>query len=372
MIIQSTLVWLDEKFIPAQIEIIGDKINNIYVYGNKQVDTDYKNDRVIPGMIDIHTHGLAGFDTLTKTEESMIGFKKAYPKEGVTSFLPSVSSASLEDCKEAFHVIAETMKNTEGAEILGCHLEGNFISIRCKAAQPEEYIVKPNTKELQAYIDASEHTLRLICVALENDDNYEVCDYAKERGVRVSCGHSAASYEQVEEGMKHGVVSITHTFNGCIQFHHRGVGVIGAAMNLSDIYAELICDGHHVSFPAMSILGKLKGKDRLIMVSDAVQLKDSTGPIPDNYVIDEEGCFRNLAGNLSGSNMHMNKGLQNLIEKAAFPLETAINAATINPARMLGFDAQKGTITVGKDADIVVLNDNYEVLQTYCKGKTII
>ncbi|MER1955655.1 MAG: amidohydrolase family protein, partial [Desemzia incerta] len=129
-----------------------------------------------------------------------------------------------------------------------------------------------------------------------------------------------------------------------------------------------ICDGQHVSYPAISILGKLKGKNRLIMVSDASYLKDYDGPIPEGYFVDAEGSFRNVKGDLASSSLHMNKGLENLIEKVGLPIEIAINAATINPARMLGMEKRKGSIEVGKDADIAILDDSYQVVQTYCKG----
>lgn len=371
MIIQSKNVWLHEDFVAAQLTIEGDKIIKIEEYNKEAPDVDYGENYILPGFIDIHSHGYGGISASKSSSKELVNWKRYLPEEGVTSFLPAVETQSEADNIKAYKNIVTAMSNSEGAEILGIYMEGNFISEKTRGAQCKDFIVKPSIDVLKRYIDASNNNLKLICIAPEEDEGFKVCEYASSKGIRVSVGHSNATYKTVKDAMNHGAVSITHTYNGCPRFHHREVGVIGAAMDIDDLYTEIIGDGRHVSWEAVRILGRLKGKDKLILVSDAFPLKGYKGELPLGITRTDDGQFVNNEGNLCGSSLKINEGINNLIKKAKLPLVTAINSATINPAKMLGINNNKGSIEINKDADLVITNSDFKVMRTYCKGREV-
>lgn len=191
------------------------------------------------------------------------------------------------------------------------------------------------------------------------------------RGIKVAVGHTNATYEQAIDAVKNGANDFTHTFNAMSELLHRKPGVVGAALDCSETYSELISDGNHVSATACRTLAKIKGKDRLILVTDSV---DSKGLKPGKYgegedvhFVCEDGTIRKPDGTLAGSGASINKLIYNAINMGIDEI-TAINAATVNPCQFLGFD-DRGTIEEFKIADLVVFNDNYDVIQTYCEGK---
>lgn len=368
MIIQSERIWINEHFEKAQLEIEHGKVSNIYAYNSHEVDMDYGNLYVLPGFIDIHTHGNNGVEASQGNASEMNRWQKEITRDGVTSFLPSLASQSEEDNLASFTNLSKTVGKGDGAEILGIYMEGNYISKHFKGAHDENFIVKPNLTQLKKYIEASNNTLKLMILAIEEDQDYEVLSYAYAHNIVVSVGHSGAHYEQVKEAMKYGIQSVTHTYNAMIPYHHREAGIIGAALDIPSLYTEVIADGHHVSWPCIRILGKMKDKDHLILVSDASPLKGFEGPLPENVVKDEEGQFRTLNGNLCSSSLRICDGVKNLITHADLAFVNAINAATINPAKLLHVDDRKGSLDVGKDADIVICTPDFEVQKVYCKG----
>ena len=375
MIIQSRQVWVADQFFPFQLEIEDGKIKNLYEYGTKIVDEDYGDLRIVPGFIDIHCHGAYTFDTNDANPEGLRNWSEKIVNEGVTAFLATTITQSEEVLTNAVKNVANVMEEGyKGAEILGIHFEGPYLDMKYKGAQPEQYIVKPSVEQFKKYQEAAKGHIKYITMATEQDDDFALTRYCSENGVVVSIGHSAATYDQAVEAYAHGAKSMTHVYNGMSPFNHRANGLVGAAYRIRTMYGEIICDGNHSTYAALNNYFMSKGPDYAIMISDALMAKGT--PIGSKHIFGgneiaiypDGSAHLTETGGLAGSTLNINKGLRILVEKALVPFNYAINSCTINPAKCLGIDDRKGSLTVGKDADIVVLNDDYSVAQTYCKG----
>ena len=375
MIIQSKKVWIADQFTPAQLELEDGIIKEIYPYNEKEVTKDYGDLRILPGFIDIHCHGAYGFDTNDANPEGLRKWAKGIVDEGVTSFLATTLTQSEEVLTNAVSNVAKVVEEGyEGAEILGIHFEGPYLNKAHKGAQPEEYCVKPNIEQFKRYQKAAHGLIKYITMAVENDEDYALTKYCSQNNVVVSIGHSNATYEQAVQAYGHGARSMTHVYNAMTPFTHRANGLVGGALRIRNMYGEIICDGNHSTLAALNNFFTSKGPDYSIMVTDSLMCKGF--PVGTKFdfggqevVIYPDGSAHLVeAGNLAGSTLNVNKGLKILIEDALVPVNYAINACTSNPARCLHVDDRKGTIGVGYDADLVVLDRDYEVVQTYCKG----
>ena len=376
MIIQSKKVWIADQFIAAQIEMDGGKITGIYPYGTKEADVDYGDKRIVPGFIDVHCHGAFTFDTNDAHKEGLRNWTKNIVSEGVTPFLATTITQSEEVLTDAVANVAKVMEEGyEGAEILGIHFEGPYLDMKYKGAQPEQHIVNGTIEQFERYQAAAKGNIRYITMATETDADFELTRYLADRGVVVSIGHSAATYEQACMAYANGAKCLTHVYNGMTPFNHRANGLVGAAFRLRTLYGELICDGNHSTPAALNMFFMSKGPDYSIMVSDALMAKGT--PIGSHHIFggneieiypDGSAHLVSTKG-LAGSTLKLNEGLRILVEEALVPFNYAINACTLNPANCLGIADRKGSIRVGKDADIVVLDKDYAVVQTYCMGE---
>ena len=375
MIIQSKKVWIADQFIPAQLELEDGIIKEIYPYNEKEVTKDYGDLRILPGFIDIHCHGAYGFDTNDADPEGLRKWTKGIVDEGVTSFLATTLTQSEEVLTNAVSNVAKVVEEGyEGAEILGIHFEGPYLNKAHKGAQPEEYCVKPDIEQFKRYQKAAHGLIKYITMAVENDEDFTLTKYCSQNNVVVSIGHSNATYEQAVQAYAHGARSMTHVYNAMTPFTHRANGLVGGALRIRNMYGEIICDGNHSTLAALNNFFTSKGPDYSIMITDSLMCKGF--PVGTKFdfggqevVIYPDGSAHLVeAGNLAGSTLNVNKGLKILIEDALVPVNYAINACTSNPARCLHVDNRKGTIGVGYDADLVILDRDYEVVQTYCKG----
>lgn len=379
MIIQSTKVWVADQFIKAQIEVENGKITNLYEYGTKTADVDYGDNRILPGFIDLHCHGAYGFDTNDANEEGLRNWVKNIVSEGVTALLPTTITQSEEVLTNALKNVAKVVREGyTGAEILGIHFEGPYLDMKYKGAQPEQYIVKPTVEQFEKYQEAADGLIRYITMATETDEDFELTKYCAEHGVVVSIGHSAATSEQAVQAFAYGARSMTHVYNGMTPFNHRANGLVGAAYRMKSMYGEIICDGNHSTPAALHQFFEAKGPHYGMMVSDALMAKGSPAGSKfifggNEIVIYPDGSAHlTSTGGLAGSTLHINEGLRILIEEALVPVDTAINACTKNPAACLRVDDRKGSLKVGMDADIVVIDRDYKVLQTYCMGEKML
>lgn len=375
MLIQSKKVWIADQFIAAQIEVQDGKITEILPYGSKAPDVDYEDKRIVPGFLDIHCHGAFEFDTNDANEEGLRNWTKNIVSEGVTGFLATTITQSEEVLTNAVANVAKVMEDGyEGAEILGIHFEGPYLDMKYKGAQPEQFIAKPTIEQFERYQAAAKGQIKYVTMATETDDDFALTRYLTEHGVVVSIGHSAATYEQAVMAYAHGARSMTHVYNGMSPFTHRANGLVGAAYRLRTMYGEIICDGNHSTPAALNNYFMSKGPDYGIMVSDALMAKGT--PVGSKFIFGgneiviypDGSAHLTSTGGLAGSTLKINQGLRILVEEAMVPFNYAINACTCNPARCLGIDDRKGSIGVGMDADLVVLDTDYSVLQTYCMG----
>ena len=376
MRIQSKKVWIADQFTEAVIEIQKGKITGIFTYGSRPADIDYGDLRIVPGFLDIHCHGAYEFDTNDANEEGLRRWAKNIVSEGVTGFLATTITQSEEVLTAAVANVAKVMESSyEGAEILGIHFEGPYLDMKYKGAQPEQYIVKPTIEQFCHYQEAARGHIRYITMATETDEDFALTHYLSEHGVTVSIGHSAATYEQAVMAYANGARSMTHVYNGMSPFNHRANGLVGAAYRIRTMYGEIICDGCHSTPAALNNYFMCKGPDYAVMVSDALMAKGT--PVGSHYLfggneieIYPDGSAHLVdSGKLAGSTLRLNQGLRILVEEAMVPFNYAINSCTVNPARCIGVADRKGAIGVGMDADLAVLEQDYNVRQTYCMGK---
>ncbi|MFI3283576.1 MAG: N-acetylglucosamine-6-phosphate deacetylase [Erysipelotrichaceae bacterium] len=376
MIIQSKNVWISGLFVPAQLEMEEGKILSVHPYQSKPVDKDYQEHRIIPGMIDVHCHGGFGFDTNDATEDGLKLWAKGLVKEGVTSFCPTTVTQSEEVLSKAVENVANVVKKGyEGSQIVGIHFEGPYLNVKNKGAQPEQFILAPSVEQFKMYQEKANGLIKIITMSCETDKDFALTKYASQNNVSVSIGHSASTFDEACLAVANGATGMTHVYNGMNGLHHREPALVGAAMRLKDTFAEIICDGNHVVWPAIYALVMSKGKDYCMMIDDALCVK---GCEPGKYFLGgaelevAENGSAYLAGTttLAGGTMKFNKGLQFLIEKVLIPVEYAINMVTINPARYIHIDDRKGKIMAGYDADLVILNRDYDVVDVYKGGQT--
>ncbi|MEG1630282.1 MAG: N-acetylglucosamine-6-phosphate deacetylase, partial [Erysipelotrichaceae bacterium] len=317
-----------------------------------------------------------GFDTNDANEEGLRNWMSRIPgEEGVTSICPTTITQSEEVLTNALKNVAKVVEDGyEGAEIVGIHFEGPYLDMVYKGAQPEQFIVKPSLEQFKKYNKAANGLIKVITMATEQDEDFELTKYCAQHGIVVSIGHSAATYEEASLAVANGARSMTHVFNGMTPFHHRKPGLVGAAMRFRDVFGEVICDGNHSTYAALNDYFTAKGRDYAIMITDALMAKGL--PVGEKYIfggneilIYPDGSAHLTSSNsLAGSTLKVNEGLKILVEKALIPFDAALNSCTINPARCLHIDDHKGSIQAGKDADLVVLEDDYELTQVYCKG----
>ncbi|MGH4120505.1 N-acetylglucosamine-6-phosphate deacetylase [Clostridium sp.] len=326
---------------------------------------------VSPGFIDMHVHGSGGYDVMDGTKEALNVISSFLAQNGVTGFLPTTMTMSAEKIYAALDNVRNQMKKKiNGAKILGAHMEGPFINKKYKGAQKEDFIIKPNFKFIEDYIDV----IKLITLAPEEDENYDFIKETKEKtNIILSIGHSNAQYEETMESIKCGISHATHTFNAMTPLNHRKPGIVGAIFS-SDVYCELIADGIHVHPSIFNILKKVKGLDRIILITDSMRagcLKDGVSELGGQKVIVKNNSARLEDGTLAGSILKLNEGVKNFMNNTDIGICEAISLVSINPARELGLDKVKGSLEVGKYADIVILNSDFDVQQTIVEGNTV-
>jgi len=335
-----------------------------------------ENKLVIPGMIDIHTHGLCGGSALDGAKDSILKMALAFPKYGVTSFLPTTVAEPRELLLSAAKAIAEIVGGIaapNGAEVLGMNLEGPFISKDKPGAMPLSSIREPDINEFNQIYDESKGSVKLITVAPEVNGALDFIKKVRARGITVAAGHSNASYEEMLAGIDAGITHASHTFNAMREFKQRDPGILAAILTRDDVSAELIADGVHVHEGAMRLLIKAKGPRRIILISDSMPLAgmpDGTRDLMGFKVEKEDGVLRLPSGKLAGSAVTLDRSLRMAVNQLGVPLREAVTMVTTNPARVIRAENRKGAIEKGKDADLTILERNdLSVCTTIIRGQ---
>lgn len=330
---------------------------------------------VVPGFIDKHIHGANNSDGMYNTIEDSKNISKVIASEGVSSYLITTMTQSVEQIDAALLNAKNFIEqyNYEGAKPLGIHLEGPFISKKYKGAQIESCIVPCDVETFKHYQNVSGNNIKQVTLAYE-ENGKELVNYLRETNVVASLGHTDATCEQSLEAVKEGATSFTHTYNAMKPLHHREAGTVGAALLADEAYCEMICDLIHLSKYAIKVLYKAKGKDKLIVITDGIEarhLPDGEYQLGGQAVYVKNGEARLIDGTLAGSTLLMNNGLRNVKNVLELSYEDTIDMATKNPALNLGIYDKKGSIKEGKDADFAVIDKDFNVYMTISEGNII-
>lgn len=363
LILQNKIIEFDNKIISIE-----DK-NKVNLEGKEIIDAE--GNYISPGFIDIHTHGCGGFDTMNGTKESIEGIRRIVLQSGVTSFLPTTMTEKTLKIKKALQNVKEAM-NTDsyGANILGVHLEGPFINTKKKGAQRADCVLPADFKVIENYTDI----VKIITIAPEVNNNIDfIKKISKEFDVVFSIGHTDAVYEEAMESIKCGIKSATHLFNAMPGLHHRNPGVVGAVFN-SDIYCELIADKIHVHPSLFEFLINIKGREKMILITDSMEaacLKRGNYKLGGQKVIVDDTSARLEDGTLAGSILRLNQAVRNIFKNTSYGIPDIVNFASMNPATLIGVDDKKGSLDIGKDADIVIFDENINAIKTIVNGNLV-
>ena len=361
--LEKTSLTYDEKFVT-----IGKNEE-----GLQELPEEYV---VVPGFIDEHVHGAAGSDAMDGTMEDLGKIANALASEGTTAFLATTMTQSPENITKALKAVKayRELSPESGAEILGVHLEGPFISKDFVGAQPIEYLGKPSVEVFKKYQDASGDCVRIVTLAPEVEGSTELIKYLVSQNIVASIGHTNATYVDVKKAVEVGATNLTHTYNAMKPLHHREVGTVGSGFLFDELNCECICDGIHVSGPAIQLLHKNKPADKMTLITDAMRAKhmpDGVSELGGQVVIVKNGEARLENGTLAGSVLKMNNAVKNVMKFLNLPLEEVVKLASQNPAKNLGVFDQMGSIKEGKRADFVILDKDLNVVQTVRNGKVI-
>ena len=326
---------------------------------------------VAPGLVDVHIHGYSGVDVSDNNPDDIRKMARGLLANGVTAFLPTTLTVAWETlesvCCHVRKLTEESLSpDFDGAQIAGMHMEGPFINPAKKGAQNEAYILKPDADKVLPFRDV----IKVITFAPEMPGGLEFTRRLRqETNIALSIGHTSANFDQAMDAIHAGVMRSTHTFNAMTPLMHRDPGVVGAALN-SDIYTELIPDTFHVNKGIFPMMTRLKG-NKLVLITDALR---SAG-MPDGeyenggqvFVLKGIEC-RLKDGTIAGSVLKLNQGVRNLRDYGYLPLYAAVRAASLNAAESAHLDDRKGSLTPGKDADIILMDEDCNVLRTIVRG----
>ena len=333
---------------------------------------EYSEDHyLIPGLIDLHIHGAAGHDVMDGSAECLSGISQSLAAEGVTGFLATTMTANHTRIGLVLKAIADAIPNQHGAAILGVHLGGPFISSAKMGAQLGDEIQLPDAELVSHWQELANGAIKLITLAPEIPGAIKLISKLNEMGIVTSVGHTNATYAETNIAIEAGCSHATHLFNAMRGIHQREPGAVSALLLSGNVNAELIVDGLHLHPAIVEMVLRLKGKDKLLLVTDAMRAKclgDGEYDLGGQMVAVRSSIATLADGTLAGSTLRMPQAIKNMVLFTQCSLADAIHMASLNPARILGIDKRKGSIAEGKDADLVVMNPSFEVVMTMRDG----
>lgn len=374
MFIKSDKIYFENGIRNGYLEIEEGRIIH-FLPANEVVNSfeDYTGYRIIPGLIDTHIHGTRGYGLLdsdaSDPENEVRGFLKGCAANGITGVFPTPSTAM---CK----VVAKVAKEkSDGARILGIHSEGPYLN----RTGENGVQTKPPTvdmKDVKQLYEDCDGFLKLMAIAPEIEGSQQVIDYLRDKGVILSFAHSNCNYEEAMQAFRYGLSVSTHTANVMSGIHHRNMGGLGACLLDPRIHCEVICDGMHISPVMLELMFRVKDLDHWMMVSDSSQMAGApvgTYEFMKDFeiTVDQQGFCKSDTGRLMGSSKSVLYGVSVLTNQVNLPLEKVLRMASLNAAQFYGFGDRKGSIMEGKDADIVVIDDAFEVIASYVEGNKV-
>ncbi|MGL5749947.1 MAG: N-acetylglucosamine-6-phosphate deacetylase [Paraclostridium sp.] len=365
-------IVLKNEVLENKVIIFDEKIVDISNEAPKGCEIiDAKGNYISPGLVDIHIHGNMGKDTMEGTDEAIDTIAKSIMRHGVTSFLPTTMTMDEESINKALESIRKGMnRDTKGAKVIGAHLEGPFINKMYKGAQNGSYIVNPSYEFINKYEDV----IKIVTYAPEEDIDLKFTkDIKNNTDIVLSIGHSAATFTQAREAIAKGANNITHTFNGMTGLNHRDPGVVGAALT-TDVYTEIISDTIHITKDLFQFILDSKGKERIVLITDSMEaggLEDGVYSLGGQDVIVKDGAARLESGSLAGSVLSLNRMIKNFYENTNLSINEAIHLASLNPAMSISLDKNKGSLEIGKDADIAIFDNEFNCYMTIVNGEIV-
>ncbi|MBS4192076.1 N-acetylglucosamine-6-phosphate deacetylase [Bacillus sp. FJAT-49705] len=332
---------------------------------------DYTGHWIAPGLVDTHIHGFNNHDIMDNDFEGLNEISKGLLSCGVTSFLPTTLTSSTESLNNVVEMIGNNYTKVCGAKIKGIFLEGPFFTEKHKGAQNTNYFCDPSLEKLKVWQKLSNDFIKKIAIAPERKGAVEFIEYAVREEIAVALAHSDATYEEAKQAVEKGASIFVHTFNGMSPLHHREPGMAGAAMNLKDVFAEIICDGNHVHPAAANILMNVRGRDHTVLVTDCMMaggMPEGTYQLGEFPVEVKAGAARIEGGSLAGSILQLKDAVKNVVDWGIATPEEAIYMASTAPARSIGMDGECGKIAEGYAADFIVLNPDLDLIATYLDG----
>ena len=327
-----------------------------------------------PGFINVHIHGAAGHDVMDGTFEAVNEIAKCIAKNGTTAFTPTTMTVATSAIRKSMEVIKEAkIKGTDGAIVLGAHLEGPFISPAAIGAQNPTHLQKPDINTYMEMVGDCEDAVVSITIAPEVDGAKELIKELTSRGVVCSIGHTKATYEEAVHGIECGCSHSTHLFNAMTPFAHREPGVVGAIFD-TDITTETITDGIHISYPSLRVAYKQKTTDKVLLVTDSMMaccMPDGMYSLGGQDVIVSDGAARLKNGSLAGSILTLDKAIYNVYKNTELPLHEIVKMASFNGAKLCKVDDRKGLIKEGYDAELVLFDEDINIKTVLVNGKVI-
>ncbi|MBQ0027048.1 MAG: N-acetylglucosamine-6-phosphate deacetylase [Lachnospiraceae bacterium] len=361
--IKGLIFTPDFKFKPGVIYINGHKIDDVRYIGLDELGDSDREHYLIPGLIDIHMHGCIGEDVSNASVDGLMKVADYERSNGITSFCPATMTLPIDVIGKQLEIIA----GAEIKQIKGVYIEGPFISEKYKGAQNSKYIKRPDINLIRSLQQKSKDLIKIVTIAPEIDGAIEMIDEGKEE-FKFSIAHSASDYVTAMTAFDKGVSQVTHIYNGMPGYHHREPGIIGAAMDNTEVMVELIADGIHIHPSVVKNAFRQFGDERIVLVSDSMEatgLGDGNYSLGGDFVIVRDGVARTADGAIAGSISNLYECMKKAIAMG-IRAESVIRAVTYNPAKAIGIENKVGSIAKGMDADIVILDSEYKILDIIC------
>lgn len=323
-----------------------------------------------PGFVDVHVHGALGVETMDATQDALQTMSRFFAQNGVTSYLPTTLTASGSAITNALHAIRDHVDDGTGATILGAHLEGPYLNVEKCGAQHPQHIRLAERDEAMEWLDLG--VIRLAAVAPELKANHWFIRECVRRGIAVSIAHTSATYEQAVAAFDMGISQVTHTYNAMTPLHHRDPGVVGAALADERVICEIICDLLHVHTGAIRTLVNARGSDHIAIITDAMAaagMPDGEYALGDHTVTKRGGRVTLADGTLAGSVARYNDTVRNMMQVTGKPFTDIWRMTSLTPARAIHQSHLRGSIAIGKIADLIVVDDAVQVEHVVVGGK---